>query len=633
MEDEYWPEPRAAYDERQRLYLEYCASQTPGGRTGFLSQIARLELGREPVAMAPMREAIDFVYTNRDCSDFTVAGLLRVLHGYRNSPDLGPALLGDIEACLLKFKYWWDEPGDDRRCYHTENHQIIFHSDELLAGQLYRDRIFENSGKSGRYHIQHAEHLIRRWMDFRMRFGFSEWLSNCYFEEDLIALANLHDFAEAPDIQRRAGLLIDILLFEMALHSYRGVFGCTHGRTYAGLIKGAQRDASATTGKLMLGMGLYNAPATLGAVPLATSAYRCPPTFERIAADLAGPRRMRERHSINIADAPEHGLSYDSEEDGHLYWSIQDYLHPNVIELSRRLSEKYGVRLHEDYEKRYSELFQSQIDTHGRIVDPDVDCHALTEVHVETYRTSGYLLSCAQDYRPGKPGYQQHIWQATLGLNAVAFTNHPGSADQRSRPNYWAGNGVMPRAAQHEDVLICIHHVPASDAYPFSHAYFPCGAFDEVEERDGWVCARKSGGYIGLHASQPTRWMEHEGEGRVELRADAEDVVWVCQMGTQPEYADLRAFVVAVTSSRIHSDGLGVTFESPSQGTVAFGWDRPFELAGRPVRLHDSARFDNPYCLSAFSDPQIVITHEGGTVHLDFERNTRTIRDPAGSTD
>ena len=94
----------------------------------------------------------------------------------------------EIRACLLRFKYWWDEPaGDNRRCYHTENHQIIFHSDELLAGQLFPDRTFQNDGRDGRYHVEHALHLIRRWLDFRRRFGFSEWLSNCYFDEDLLA--------------------------------------------------------------------------------------------------------------------------------------------------------------------------------------------------------------------------------------------------------------------------------------------------------------------------------------------------------------------------------------------------------------------------------------------------------------
>ena len=42
------------------------------------------------------------------------------------------------------------------------------------------------------------------------------------------------------------GQLIDLLLFEMALHSYRGVMGCTHGRTYAAMIKGGRGENTAS---------------------------------------------------------------------------------------------------------------------------------------------------------------------------------------------------------------------------------------------------------------------------------------------------------------------------------------------------------------------------------------------------
>ena len=61
-----------------------------------------------------------------------------------------------------------------------------------------------------------------------------------------MALANLRDFADQPDIRRRAKMLIDVLLFEMAIHSHRGVFGSTHGRTYAPLIKGGRREGTST---------------------------------------------------------------------------------------------------------------------------------------------------------------------------------------------------------------------------------------------------------------------------------------------------------------------------------------------------------------------------------------------------
>lgn len=629
MQDTYVSEPHSTYDERRQAYLAFCAAQSPGGRTGFFSQIARLELGKD-VDEAPIREGIAFVDSRQDCCDFAAGGLLRILYKYHDSvrtirPHMSQELIGpviptgEIESCLLRFKYWWDEPqGDNRRCYHTENHQIIFHSDELLAGQLFKDTPFENDGKDGRYHIDHALHFIRRWFDFRARFGFSEWLSNCYFEEDLLALVNLYDFAEDPEVRRQAGLFIDMIMFEMALHTYRGVFGSTHGRTYARLIKGARGEGSASTAKLIFGMGLYNNPSALGTVFLATSSYRCPELIVDIAADLDKPLVFRERHSLNIEEAPAYGLAYDKIEDGHLYWSIQDYVHPLIIDLSKRMSAEYDVRLYEDYQKRYDELFKWQVEQYGEIVDPDMDCHALTEVHIETYRTPDYLLSCAQDYRPGKPGYQQHIWQATLGIDAVVFTNHPETDDETSRPNFWAGNGIMPRAAQYRNVLICLYRLPDVVAFPYTHAYFPRAAFDEVVARDGWICARNGDGYLALHSQQATRWLPDGDVSEVELRADGRDNVWLVEMGRCADWGSFDAFVKAIVDSPLTHEDLGVQYDSPSLGRVEFGWEGPLVVAGEEVALHDYPRFDNAWCQAPFAEPRVVIQRDGRSLELDF---------------
>ncbi len=188
MEDIYWDSPQATYEERRLQYLALCATEPvpqrgPGRRIGCFGQIARLELGL-PASEGPLRDAIAYADSREDCCDFAVGGLLRILYLYDDSPNLASDLVADIEACLLRFKYWWDEPlGDNDRCYHTENHQIIFHADELLAGQRFKGQVFSNSGQTGSYHVDHALHFIRRWLDFRERFGYSEWLSNCYFEE------------------------------------------------------------------------------------------------------------------------------------------------------------------------------------------------------------------------------------------------------------------------------------------------------------------------------------------------------------------------------------------------------------------------------------------------------------------
>lgn len=620
--DTYQPHPTGTYEERRLAYLEFCAAQSPGGRTGFFSQIARLELGQE-VDETPLREALAFVDARIDCCDFSMAGLLRILYRYRESQHISRTLIAEIENRILNFKYWWDDlNGDNRRCYWTENHQILFHADELLAAQLFPQAIFKNSGKDATYHRDHALHLIRRWFDFRARFGFSEWLSNNYFEEDLLALVNLYDFAEPPDIRQQAKACIDLLLFEMALHTWRGVMGCTHGRTYPRLIKGARNEDATNTAKLIFGMGLYNHPANLGTVPLVTSDYRCPPVIVAIAADLARPRLFKERHSLNIADAPQHGLDFNNLEDGHLFWSIQDYIHESIYDLAQATRQRFGVMLYEDYLQRYFQVWQWQVEQYGRIVDRNIDCHGMTEVHIQTYRTPHYMLSAAQSYRPGKPGYQQHPWQATLGIDAVVFTNHPGSDDQTARPNFWAGNGILPRVAQHENVLICIHHLPADDRFPFSHAYFPRTHFDEVIERGHWVFARKDDGYLALYSQHPTRWLadRHDPAAPInELRADAVDNIWPVEMGDVERWGSFENFVEAISRAWVDCDGLDVIYTSPTIGQVRFGWHGDLMVFGEIVELHNYPRFDNPYCQVEFGSKQVEVEYAGQKAEIVFE--------------
>jgi hypothetical protein len=439
-----------------------------------------------------------------------------------------------------------------------------------------------------------------------------------------MALANLRDFAEAPDVRAKAEMLMDVLLFEIALHSYRGVFGSTHGRSYARMIKSGRGEHMASTAKLLFGMGMFNEPDSLGSVALATSSYRCPQIIKKIAADLNEPILCKERHSINISDAPKYGLSFDNVEDGHLYWSIQDFVHPSIIELSKRMSETFGVRQFENYQE-YASKYQKQIEKHGKVVKSDL-CHkALTEVHIQTYRTGDYLMSCAQDYRPGRGGYQQHIWQTTLGLDAVVFTNHPGSDNESSRPNYWTGNGILPRAAQHRNVLICIYRIPPDGPFPFSHAYFPRDEFDEIVEDEHWILARKSNGYIALYSQHEFQWRKNERGTRDELRVTSPNNIWICELGSRDVWKSFSQFAKAVSAAKISCNSLGVKYQSPSLGDISFGWKEPFCSKGQPVALHNYKRFDNAYCQSDFTSPRVRIKRGREELRLDFERGERVL--------
>ncbi len=616
--DDFQLVPEGTYEQRREAFMEF-ASENDGeqGRYCIFPQISRMESG-VGVREDSVRKAIDFIYSNRDCNDFTLGGILRMNYLNKKKPQLSAKLLQEIETCALDFKYWWNDARRDTiyRCYHTENHQALCHSDELLAGQLFKDKKFV-SGKTGKEHIEHAIPLLKKWMDYKFRFGFSEWLSTTYYDVDILILTNLYDFAEDPSIRKQAGSLLDALFYDMALNNFHGAMGCSHGRAYAHTVKGCRKEPTSSILKLVFGVGSYNMNICMGAASLISSGYRCPEIIQKIAVDYSTAIRNRQRLSINVQDAPKYGLSY-GEDDLNLYWGMQEFIHPMTVRASKKVSEKYDVWPYRDYDKvirRYDE----EVKNHGKIVNYNVDCFAMSEANVETYRTPEYMLSCVNDFRPGSPGYQQHIWQSTLGVDAVVFTTHPGGKHERGTPNYWAGNAVIPRAVQHENVVICIYNPLSKGGMNLTHAYFPKIAFDETIQKGNWTFGRKGDGFVALYSCNPVTWKEDMNGVLNDLVAEGRKNTWICEMGSRGQYGNFNSFVEKISSSQIECDSIRVSYQSPSQGKMKFGWADPFEINGKAIDITGYPRFDNPFSQTDFNSRKIKINYKGKSLTLDEE--------------
>ncbi|OUC08019.1 hypothetical protein RY27_11495, partial [Litorilinea aerophila] len=217
-------------ESRRREALEDAARRN----LNVFSEIAKMALGRwQQVKTNVILETVERINQRADCSDFYLVGLLGMMIRYMDDPNFPEDLVWPLADCVLNFKYWMDEPGDDAMCYWSENHQILFHTCEILAGQLYPDREFSNVNKPGSWHREKGERLALSWLHKRATGGFREWDSNTYFEEDVLALTHLADLAENDEVAELAAVVLDKLFFTMAVNSFRGVFGSTHGRTYA----------------------------------------------------------------------------------------------------------------------------------------------------------------------------------------------------------------------------------------------------------------------------------------------------------------------------------------------------------------------------------------------------------------
>ena len=291
--NDYSTQPYGTYAERREEGLLDAAKRG----LNIFSEIAKMELGYwADVKIQEVMSTIEGINKRGDCSDFYLCGLLGMLYRYRDLPQFPAQLRQPLEDCILNFKYWEDEPGSDAMCYTTENHSILFHTCEVLAGQLYPDQIFSNSGQTGRWHIQKGERLALGWLHNRAATGFKEWDSNTYFEEDTLALSTLASLAENPQVFNLAAVVLDKMYFTLALNSFKGVFGSTHGRTYTPYLKSGYREGTTGIARLLWGMGIFN-DRILGMVALACSSYELPPILAKIAADLPDELWSREQHT------------------------------------------------------------------------------------------------------------------------------------------------------------------------------------------------------------------------------------------------------------------------------------------------------------------------------------------------
>jgi hypothetical protein len=516
----------------------------------------------------------------------------------------------------------------------------MFASAGYLAGQLYPDQVFTNSGETGQQKMAQYRTRLLRWLNLRFFTGFNEWLSHVYYDEELTALLSLVDFCQDEEIGSHATAIIDLLLFEMAVNNFQGVFGCSHGCSYEPAKKWAGQENTIGTQKLLFGRGEFTAVESMSAVAFALSDnYRMPRVLYEIANDQDVHEILhRQRIGINLKEVSWWDLKPNNYENGMLLLNLEAYYHPRSINLFVRMLDAFdwwsNPLFHSfSRHRRLVKLFRSlgMLPLLSRHYERDLSRTTREEVNIYTYRTPDYMISSAQDYRKGYGGYQEHIWQATLGPNAVCFTTCP-ARKQGPPPNYWAGSGILPRVAQVKNVVIAIYRllkIPTllvRNELDFTHAWFPRDQFDEVIEKDGWIFARLSDGYLALLSQHPYEWRDLPGEDRNrEIIVRERNNIWLCEMGRRETDGDFSSFIRGILQADLLFYDSSISYRSPSQGYLQFGWKGPLLQDGRQVSLWDYPRYANPYAQVPFPPEEILISLGNDTLHIDWINCNRRV--------
>lgn len=607
----------------------------------------------------------------RDTNDFRINSLLQLYAGYGD--ELDPALRDAIVQHILAFKYWYTEPTPpgivDDQYYWTENHLLVFLADEMIAGELFPDEIFTNSGMTGAEHVAHARPLIQRWIALRARYGFSEWLSNVYWMEDFMGLILLADVAEDPEIASQAAAMLDSLFVEMASHLHEGAFGSTHGRSYNKDKMTALDEDTFTLAQMVFHDGDNGYQHIDRAVQLAVAGrYRPPEVARRIVADDR-PSVISQRQSLPIdpsapvtADpvAPD-GLSYDDE---FVWWSMGAQFPWQEVPRSLELIRSYDLLETANFQKvgPLRPIIETSTDEQlvglAQVLAPALNAGLLSDARTTTYRDREVMLSSVQGWRAGERSEQTHVWQATLDADAQVFTTHPsepiptGTTDWYRDTGYWTGSGSVPWTVQHDRVAISIYD-PQYDsglfAYePFTHAYFPTDRFDEVVQRSGWTFGRLGDAYVALWSQRPADFVTHDPAntptdgmtGPFDLIAPGgPDDVWITEVGSADEHGTFAAFVDAIAAAPVSATrdavGYSVAYDSPTAGVLSTAWKQPITVGtgagAKTLPVGSDLKWSSPWSSVGWGDMCATVEADGARLDLDFSSLRPLLTDPTAA--
>lgn len=611
----------------------------PGGDIdGLLLKLEQGDPYNPSVDFAAIDGACRFLDGRWDTADFRLPTLIRLLwlHGDR----LDAAGRARIKASLVGFKYWMDQGGADSMCYWSENHQILFASSEYLVGRLFPDERFGNDGKTGREHEAIARQRLLAWLGQRWKYGFIEWYSNTYYVEDATALANLVDFAGGErnglpgdqEIATKATIVLDLLLYDLASQSWKGVFVSTMGRAYEQGKKGGRGDSLRRTTQWAFGIdrGLRRG-GWIDLNLIQSRNYRVPVAIRAIALD-PGEVVVRASTGLDLGELRGEGLVGQKTAQMMMLWGMEAFSNPETIDASVNYAhdqQMFGNEFLHDLSMVDFGIFRETglLPIVSRILRPVTDGVAIQRANTYTYRTPYFQLATAQRYHPGGYGDQQHIWSATISPEVSIFTTHPaqppstGGARGNS-PGYWVGNGRNPDAAQDRNVVLVIYDVPDRKGFgeeslvKLSHAYFPRKLLDESSLEGTRAFGRIGDAWVALVAANPIAYTEGSDDDLVQRGART---AWVCELGspvTDPTFAAFKARVVA-NAFAFDGDRRVLSYATMNS-RLELAWDGKFKVNGEAVDTN-YPRFDSPWVKASRKPGAVIIEAGGSKLELSFD--------------
>lgn len=261
-------------------------------------QVAQLAVGRWNLAnFDVIAKAISEAVSNPD--PFIRLCLLGIAYRYAGHTSFPKELREQLNSVILGWDLkrptlWASTSGDADKLLRAVN--------EMLAGQLFEQVTFTQSGKMGAVHAQRGVARIQSWLKQCARQGFVEWNASESIEKIIAALTHTIDLTRVEDLSEMAGVVLDKLFFTLAIQNLNGICGAPRAQATVPQILGAYFDPLAGISRLLWGPGVYTNHLAGAVSLLCTSKYALPDLLREIALDKPASLWMKENQTgTNIA--------------------------------------------------------------------------------------------------------------------------------------------------------------------------------------------------------------------------------------------------------------------------------------------------------------------------------------------
>ena len=381
-------------------------------------------------------------------ADFHLAGYSWLMNKFWDHPLLVEANNGtlkqDIIDSMLGLPMWLsDDFYFGERQFWSENHQIGYKAAQYLIGHAFEiipelsKKVFLPSKLTGAELKAVGRVRVLEWLNYRLRFGFSEFNSDTYGPISYDSLSTLVVLSPDEDIRVMSKMVMTLLEFDHVIGSKGDQICTAQGRTYTEGRLGENRYDHL---RLLKGYGSieevrHNKQSVMFSLNMLNGDYY-PTALLEIAEHVeTNELILKEHFGLGSYEGEAEGIGLDN--DCWFWLGDGAYFSPDYPECMFILGDTFRLWNTSDTWEDVS-IFQGIWNRNpdfvrkvGEVFEPLGGGPVLGPINMYSYRYDDFSLSSVQDYHGGWMSGQQHIWAMTYDIenSGTVFSHQPLDTD------------------------------------------------------------------------------------------------------------------------------------------------------------------------------------------------------------